>query len=54
MIIRILHSWSFYMKFIQQNFNGSNTDGSFTTVVSNSFLSPSEKNHPMQICDNLG
>ena len=28
---------------IQTNFNGSNTDGSFTTAVSNSFLSPLEK-----------
>ena len=28
---------------IQQNFNGSNTDGLFTTAVSNSFLSPLEK-----------
>ena len=28
---------------IQWNFNGSNTDGSFTTAVSNSFLSPLEK-----------
>ena len=25
------------------NFKGSNTDGSFTTAVSNSFLSPKEK-----------
>ena len=25
---------------LQQNFNGSNTDGSLTTAVSNSFLSP--------------
>ena len=29
---------------IQQNFNGSNTDGSFTRAVSNSFLSPLETN----------
>ena len=28
---------------MQLNFNGSNTDGSFTTAVSNSFLSPKEK-----------
>ena len=28
---------------IQQNFNGSNTDVSFTTAVSNSFWSPLEK-----------
>ena len=27
------------------NFNGSNTDGSFTTAVSNSCLSPYEKSH---------
>ena len=26
--------------YIQTNFSGSNTDGSFTTAVSNSFLSP--------------
>ena len=26
--------------YIQSNFGGSNTDGSFTTAVSNSFLSP--------------
>ena len=25
---------------LQQNFNGSNSDGSFTTAVSNLFLSP--------------
>ena len=25
---------------LQQNFDGSNTDGSFTKAVSNSFLSP--------------
>ena len=29
-------------KLIQYNFNGSNTDGSFTMAVSNSFLSPLE------------
>ena len=28
-----------------RNFSGSNTDGSFTTSVSNSFLSPFEKSH---------
>ena len=28
---------------LQLSFNGSNTDGSFTTAVSNSFLSPLEK-----------
>ena len=32
-----------YWKSLQQNFNGSNADGSFTTAVSNSFLSPLEK-----------
>ena len=31
---------------IQKNFDGSNTDGSFTTAVSNSFLSPLE-NFPL-------
>ena len=29
--------------YLQWNFNGSNTDGSFTTAVSNSFLSPLDK-----------
>ena len=29
---------------VQRNFKGSNTDGSFTTAVSNSFLGPLEKN----------
>ena len=29
---------------IQYNFSGTNTDGSLTTAVSNSFLSPLEKN----------
>ena len=29
---------------IQQNFSGSKTDGSFTTAVSNSFLTPLKKN----------
>ena len=28
---------------VQWNFSGSNTDGSFTMAVSNSFLSPLEK-----------
>ena len=31
-------------KYIQKNFSGSNPDGSFTLAVSNSFLSPLEKN----------
>ena len=39
---------------IQCNFSGSNTKGSFTKAVSNSFLGPQEKTHPMQICYNLG
>ena len=29
--------------YVQQNFNGSNTDGLFTTAVSSSFLSPLEQ-----------
>ena len=29
--------------YIQKNFNGSNTEDSFTTAVSNLFLSPLEK-----------
>ena len=29
---------------IQKTFSGSNTDGLFTTAISNSFLSPLEKN----------
>ena len=28
------------LNFLQENFSGSNTDVSFATVVSNSFLSP--------------
>ena len=32
-------------KDIQQNFNGSNIDGSFTTAVSTSFLRPQEKSY---------
>ena len=39
---------------LQLNFNGSNTDGSFTTAVSNSFLSPLEKIRKLQLWDNLG
>ena len=35
---------------IQQNFSDSNTDGSFTMTVSNSFLSPKEK---LQVCDDF-
>ena len=31
--------------YIQYNFDGSNTDGSSTTAVSNSFLSPLKKSH---------
>ena len=38
---------------IQENFNGSNTDGSFTTAVSNSFLSPLERIPQLQIKNNL-
>ena len=30
--------------YVQWNFNGSNTDGSFTTAVLNSFLSPLAQN----------
>ena len=36
-----------------QNLNGSNTDDSFTTAVSNSFLSPLEKNPIAEIWDNF-
>ena len=32
--------YSKYNKEVQSNFNGSNTDGSFTMAYSNSFLSP--------------
>ena len=39
---------------IQLNFNGLNTDGLFTTAVSNSFLIPWEKIPLLQISDNLG
>ena len=38
---------------IQSNFGGSNTDGSLTTAVSNSFLSPQEKIPWLQIRANL-
>ena len=38
---------------IQSNFSGSNTDGTFTTAVSNSFLSPWEEIPWLQIWDNL-
>ena len=37
-----------------QNFNGSNPDGSFTTAVSNSFLSPLENSHSCRFIINLG
>ena len=36
---------------VQQNFSGLNTDGLFTTAVSNSFLSPLEQ-YP--IAEDLG
>ena len=39
---------------LQWNFSGSNTDCSFTTAISNSFLSPLEKIPKLQILDNLG
>ena len=38
---------------VQQNFNGSNTDGSFTTAVSNTFLGPLEQSPQLQIWDKL-
>ena len=38
---------------IQLDFSGSNTDGSFTTAVSNSFLSPYEKIPWLKIWDTL-
>ena len=37
---------------IQYNFGGSNTDGSFTTAVSNSFLSPMEQ--PGRVAQSVG
>ena len=39
---------------VQQPFSGSNTDGSYTTAISNSFLSPLAKIPKLQIWDNLG
>ena len=39
---------------VQQTFGGSNTYGSFTTAVSNSFFCPLEKTTLPQIWDNLG
>ena len=41
-------------KIIQWNFNGSNTDGSFTTAVSNSFLSPLHNIPNNNIWNNIG
>ena len=38
---------------IQYNFSASNTDGSFTTAVSNSFLGTLEQIPQLQIWDNL-
>ena len=39
------HQWLEHLwVHVQSNFNGSNADGSFTTAVSNSFLSPLENN----------
>ena len=40
---QVINCTSFGCVEIQSNFDGSNTDGSFTTAVSNSFLSPLEK-----------
>ena len=44
----------FHKSNLQYNFSGSNTDGSFTTAVSNSFLSLLEKILWLQIWDKLG
>ena len=44
MNIAVYHGCKTTTHQIQQNFDRSNTDGSFTTAVSNSFLSPLEKN----------
>ena len=41
------------LRYIQWNFNGSNTDGSFTTAVSNLIFSPWEKMPWLQIWDDL-
>ena len=41
-------------KLVQLNFSGSNTDVSFTTAVSNAFLSPLEKIPYLLIWDTLG
>ena len=40
----ILKGFQILPKQLRKNFNGSNTDGSFTTAVSNSFLSPLAQN----------
>ena len=39
---KLLNLFSLENMDVQWNFNGSNTDGSFTTTVTNSFLSPQE------------
>ena len=44
--IKEIDWWSCYNFQLQYDFNGSNTDGSFSTAVSNSFSSPLTKNHP--------
>ena len=48
MIPDVFEPLKFYCSYteekVQWNCSGSNTDGSFTTAVSNSFLSPLEKN----------
>ena len=42
-LVRIFTDYSGTSALLQLNFNGSNTDGSFTITVSNSALSPLEK-----------
>ena len=49
----IYHYTKYNSNQLEQNFSGSNTDGSFTMDVSNSFLSPEEKVPWLQVWDTL-
>ena len=42
--IDVKTNFAVIMNAVIKNFSGSNTNDSFTTAVSNSFFSPSEKN----------
>ena len=53
-IIHFLACFKCFESKVQTNFNGLNTDGSFTTDISNSFLSPSEEIPQLQTSSCLG